>query len=219
MSCTVVSLVPYFIPQEVKPGLNPSHWDMPCKGDLNNPAVLVVNDAQRYIYVDHNRGSIAQIEPAENIARALVYDYAVGQPAQDADAGPGLFYVQGSWTGEEIKMKFSSELNEANEKQTIWWKRLVTLADDLYNRHKQLRLLSDLERTAARQLGLKREWLSDAPDSVSPCPVCTTVISAKAIVCFACHVVIKPEELKKFNFLGGAPAAPVQAVNTSTAKV
>ena len=108
--------------------------------------------------------------------------------------------------------KFPNEVSKAAITQREWWKRLVRLADDTWQHSHIVAQISDLDRTACRQLGLKRDWLDDSPDSITKCPVCTTLVSSIAVVCYACHVVLKPEEYQKFQFTGGAN--PVQAVNT-----
>ncbi len=212
--CTVVSLVPFFIKEEEKPGLSPGRYLIPQFKD-GKLGLLVVRDAQRSVFIDGDRGSMYMSESGENVARSLVDDYSISQPAQGPDAGPGLFWVKGAYTDEKtVRTLFATELEVAREKQRKWFISLVNMADDSYNRNKQLRLISDLARLACRELNLKRDWVADSPDVMTKCPVCTTIISTFAAVCFACHAILKPEEIKKYQFLGGS----VQPVSTSGAK-
>lgn len=174
---------------------------------------LVVKDGVRSVYLDYERGSEQMVVPAPEIAKSLVDDYVISQPLQDPEKGPGIFWVKGSYDRVAISTKFVKELKFAWESQKRWFSALVREADDLWIANHRYAQIGDLERTACRELGLKRDWLSDDPAFIYKCPVCTTLISKDAIVCFACHVVLKQEELSKFQFLGGAPG-PVQAVNT-----
>ncbi len=218
MKCTIVSVVPFYIKEEEKPGLTPSLYKLPSSKD-GKLGLLTIDEAKRAVFIDGDRGSMYMHCPAEDIAKSLVFDYSIAQPAQDSEAGPGLFYVNGEFTDEKIvREKYKAEVIEAENRQKRWFIRLVQLADDTFARTKRLSLISDLDRTACRFLGLKREWLSDDPTMMFNCPVCVTVVSNLAAVCFACHAILKPEEIKKYQFLGGAVAPPVQAVNTSGVK-
>jgi len=210
MQATVVSLLPYPILREHKPHLTPAEYNISAAPE-NGMSILVVEDGTRGVYLDEDRGTENVVVSGEVIARSLVEDYIQSQPGQDQEAGPGLFYVKGALREKEIIERFPNKVQNAKKSQKDWWRRLVRFADDLWTRNHQMREIGDLERTAGRALGLKRDWLDDNPDTMMKCPVCTTLISNYAIVCFACHVILKPEEYKKFQFAGGAN--PVQALN------
>ena len=197
MQATVVSLLPYPILSEHKPGLFPAHYNIPAapEGEMG---VLVVNDGQRGVYLDQERGSELMIVSGEVIAKSLVEDYVLSQPGQDQTAGPGLFWVKGVHTAKEIAEKFSKKVSTAVETQKDWWKRLVRLADDTWQHSHIIAQIGDLDRTACRQLGLKRDWLDDSPDAITKCPVCTTLISRLAMKCFACQSVVDPVRFKEY---------------------
>lgn len=203
-----MSVLPYQVGPEVKPGLFPSEYTIPAMNG-EKLGLLVVNDGRRGVYIDQDRGTEIMFVDAKEIAEALVNDYTRSQPAQDQEAGPGMFYVMGVFNSSSIREKFPKELEIAQAKQLSWWKRLVRMADDTWQSSRIIAQISDLERHACRQLALKRDWLDDAPDSMTKCPVCTTLVSVHSIICFACHVILKPEEYKKYQFAGG----PVQALN------
>lgn len=209
MKATVVSLLPYPVLSETKPGLFPASYTIPAADEQIGLATLIVSDGQRGVYLDQDRGSESIIVSGTVIARSLVEDYVISQPEQDQTAGPGVFWLQDALTAEQVKKNFASEVSKAAKAQHDWWRRLVRMADDTWQRTRVMAQIGDLDRTACRQLGLKRDWLDDSPDAILKCPVCTTLISKTAIICFACHVVLQPEEYKKFQFAG----VPVQPLN------
>jgi hypothetical protein len=204
--------------RDSKPGLFPAEFYIP-RANGQEFQVLIVKDGTRGVYLDYERGSERMVVPAPQIARSLVEDYVVSQPLQDQDAGPGFFWAGGIFDKTGVTTKLGKELKAAWESQLRWFNRLVRAADDLWIANHHYAQLGDLDRTACRELGLKRDWLSDDPAFIYKCPVCTTLISRDAIVCFACHVILKPEEMTKFQFLGGPGSivgipTPVQSVNT-----
>jgi hypothetical protein len=186
----------------------PSEFIIPAATE-KKPGILVVSDGQRGVYLDQDRGTEMVTVPAKTVAASLVADYILSQPGQDQEAGPGVFFVDGVFTSEQVKERFPVEVAKASKVQWDWWKRLVRLADDTWQTSHIIAQIGDLDRTACRMLGLKRAWLDDSPDSMTKCPVCTTLISTSAIVCFACHVILKPEEYKQYQFAG----SPVQPLN------
>jgi len=193
---------------ENKPGMFPADYTVPAAKD-GILGTLIVSDGQRGVYLDQERGSELMVVSGESIAKSVVEDYVLSQPGQDQEAGPGMFWVKEALSEEQIRQKFAPLIAKAAEMQKVWWKRLVRLADDTWQTSHVIAQIGDLDRTACRELGLKRDWLDDSPDTIIRCPVCTTLISKTAIVCFACHVILDKEGYKKFEFAGN----PVQAVN------
>ncbi|KKN65761.1 hypothetical protein LCGC14_0478060 [marine sediment metagenome] len=193
-----------------KPGLQPPEYIVPAARDGKHE-ILVVKDGVRGIYLDHDRGSESVRVDADIIARSIVEDYVKSQPASDPTAGPGLFWVKEALTKAEVAARYPRKIAAALKLQHNWWTNLVRLADDLWTSNHKMAQIGDLDREACRQLALKRDWLDDAPDSIMKCPVCTTLVSIESIICFACHVVLKGDQLEKYEFFGGGP---VQAVNS-----
>ena len=167
-----------------------------------------MKDGTRGIYLDHDRGSESVVVTADVIAKSLAEDYIKSQPAQGPDAGPGIFWMKIAITLLELREKFPNKLKNAAKLQHAWFSRLVRLADDLWTANHRYAQISDLDRTACRELGLKRDWLDDSPDKITKCPACVTLVSTDAIVCFACHAVLNAEKYSKLQFAG-----PVQALN------
>lgn len=58
--------------------------------------------------------------------------------------------------------------------------------------------ISDLQRIAARELGLKREWLMKVEDESSAnCPFCSSqLLDINAPICPVCHQIHNPEKFK-----------------------
>ena len=204
-----MSQVPFPVPCR-KSGLLPFEYLIPACEKDGSCSVLVVENGSRSIYLDHDRGHESVIVHSEEIANSLVADYSISQPGQDDQGGPALFWVKEAFTAEEVKKKFPNKLKNAAAKQKRWWGTLVRLADDTWTAGHKFSQIGDLDRTACRELGLKRDWLDDSPDKITKCLACTQLISTEAIVCFACHAVLKPEEYSKLQFAGG----PVQTVNS-----
>lgn len=201
---TVVSFTPFSI-RETKPGLFPPEYYIPAAKDRTKPSLLVVKDGERSVFLDAERGSQKIIVESLTIARSIVYDFQEAQPGSEQNvAGPAIFFVPGKVALENLVKDCATQIEVALKEQQTWYKRLVRLADDTWTAAHKHSQISDLERMACRQLALKREWLDDSPDSIVGCPVCTTVISTAAIVCFACKAILKPEEYKKFQFAGAS---------------
>lgn len=198
--------------KDSKPGLMPAEFSIK-RAHGEEFEFIVVKDGVRSVYLDYERGSEQMVVPANEIAKSLVDDYVISQPLQDPEKGPGIFWAKGSYDRTGIVTKLTKELKAAWESQRRWFSALVRGADDLWTANHRYAQIGDLERTACRELGLKRDWLSDDPAFIYKCPVCTTLISKDAIVCFACHVILKPEEISKHQFLGNPPGL-VQTVNT-----
>lgn len=191
--------------KESKPGLFPAEYVIPPVNAGEKFNLLIVLDGRRPVFLDGERGSEYMFVSSESIANSLVQDYITGQPALGVEnieeCQPGLFWTPGEMGRKDVETKLVDRLAKYSAAQKKWWQALVRLADDLWTANHQYNQISDLERTACRQLGVKRDWLDDSPDSIIKCPVCTTLVSSSAIVCFACKVILNPEEYKKFQFV------------------
>lgn len=192
MDITIVSLMPYAI-QENKPGLIPDTFYIPpSNGKV--PAVLHITDARSNLYVRDGR-TYPITHPAEEVANAIVNDYCIAQLQASDDARPAIFWVNGKLTGAEVLTKFPAEVAEAKTKQNRWFMKLVTLADDDWQRTKQFRMISDVQRHAAKSLGLinKPWYLSPEPQEFVKCPACNTLVEKNAAICANCKYVINRE--------------------------
>lgn len=202
MKCTIVSIVPFPI-HEVKPGLFPSEYkiDAAKEGTFET---LVVDDATYFVYIDMERGSLKLRCMAEDLAESIVSDFRRSCLAVDEDSGPGMFFVREEKTKEQISRECAVLLIEARKRQISWFKRLVELADDDWEKTRQHKAISDLQRFAAKALRLERPWLIDLAKQVNTmsliCPSCVTSIHPDSVVCPNCRVVINPDKYKQLQY-------------------
>lgn len=200
MICTVVNLLQYKLAPESKPGLIPDSFTIP-PADEKFPGVLYVADAKSHLYLDHDRGTFAITHQASQVAESIVKDFIQSQLGYTIDAHPGMFWVEGKHTPEEILAKFSEETKQAKAKQYSWFTRLISIADDEWQRYHQHKMISDMQRHAAKMMNLKREWAeTPIPVEIIKCPACQTQIPSNAIVCMNCKNVINTKASESLVF-------------------
>jgi hypothetical protein len=198
MAATLVSIVPFPITLPVL-GLHPPTHTIPASVD-EKPAFLVVHDTF-YRTVSANDRQITVDVSAERLAAAMVADYHSKQLGLSADAGPGLFWVPGIAT---LKSLDPQELANVAKRQRRWFEELVRLGDDDWTRTHIHAMISDLQRFAAKALGVEREWsLNLAEAAASNCPACTLAVPSGAALCPNCKCILDPEKHKKFQFAVG----------------
>jgi hypothetical protein len=169
------------------------------------PVLLRVDDGVRAQF-NENYKIIDYPVGAAVIANSVVADYVLGQQLTSFEERPAIFWVEGAYTQDEFEKKFASKIKEAQERQIAWFQKLTKAGDDIWQQHHQHKFITDLQRSAARFLNYKREWLDDSTDRIVKCPACMTLISKDAALCFACHAIVNEEKAAKFKFAGGAPA-------------
>jgi hypothetical protein len=189
MDITIVSIFPQDI-SETKPGLVPDTYKIE-KSDGKNPSILHINDVKSNLYIGDGR-TFPITHTAEELANAIVNDFWTSMLQADESARPGLFWVPGKHSKADILTKFATELAEAKKRQNAWFMRLVRLADDDWEKTKQHRMISDLQRTAAHSLGLiNKVWYhSPEPETYIKCPACATMVADSAAVCSNCNYVV-----------------------------
>ena len=192
---TIISMIPFDI-HEQKP-LYPGDFFIPAAKD-NDIEVLVVGDSVSFSYIDEHRGTIKVPVSSEEIAKSVVNDYENSQLARTAENGPGVFWVSGEHTKQEIKLKFRDEVKLHRDRQIRWFTSLVKAADDTWEKTRQHKTISDIERYAARFLNLDRSWLI-APQ-MTKCIACKTTVEEDAIICPNCRAVLNKESYEKLQF-------------------
>lgn len=202
-SASLISIVPCAI-REQKPIL-PSEFFLE-KGSFDNPTILHIGKGINDIYVGEGRGqagperSVIRVPvEADVIAAAVVTDwtevqYGVILP----DAIPGFFWMPGHVKAERIE----AELKAANARQMLWFKNLVALADDDWQKYHQHKTISDIQRYACGALKLDRPWQLDKEivTALSECPSCFEKVNPKAIVCAHCQFVLDVERHKAMTY-------------------
>jgi len=133
--------------------------------------------------------------PARVIARSVLAEHN-----PDADLRRyGVFICAGD-------VPLDSELRDAALRRDAFFYEQVQQADALYARTpNRPELISDVQRRAARQLGLDRPWLVKiAP--MQECPVCGDPIKMGVAVCRHCGAVLDEAKAARFGLPARAPA-------------
>lgn len=217
---TVCSIAPFPI-VERKPGLYPGEFSLAaCKDMWEDIEVLHVDECRFYVYLDLDRGSFPVRASSEQVATSIINDYINAQIAVSDDCYPGLFLIPGK-VSKQMALK-SDLLPQARDVQIRWYHALVKMADDDWSRYHQHRVITDIERQAAKALQLEREWLIVTPDRVNRadqvvCLVCRSQLQPETILCPQCNFIVNPEAYDKIKdrFMGKPGVGPaVQLVNT-----
>jgi hypothetical protein len=125
-------------------------------------------------------------EVAEDIAREL-----------NSDSGEGSFHGVFVAAGDEPTI---AELEEARKRLDNFHRSLVDAADLEWERTKNPMFITDLERRAARLLGLEKPWLYDAKP-LNDCPVCAEKIKPGVAVCKSCGAILDAAKAAKYGFI------------------
>jgi hypothetical protein len=128
-------------------------------------------------------------EIAEDIAREI-----------NSDSGEGSFHGVFVAAGSEPT---EAELVDARRRLEEFHRRLVAAADLEWERTKNPMFITDLERRAARQLGLEKPWLYD-PKPLAECPVCAEKIKHGVAVCRSCGAILDREKAAQYGLLPAA---------------
>ncbi len=200
VTATLISFLPYELnsSNNSKPGLIPSYIYVPA-AERDDFVTIPVSDHMNWVYLLDGK-SISRMISGIEVASAIAYDHINASYGVTANAFPGIKSVPGNHTKEKIKEMFPEELKALLETQRRWFGELVKLADDVWNdpaakgKH---RSISDLQRYAAKYLGLNREWLTAVQTNLVPCFACGWNIPDTALVCQNCKTIVKPEEYKQ----------------------
>jgi hypothetical protein len=118
----------------------------------------------------------------------------------NADGGEdsffGVFVAQGETPGDD-------ELAEARQRLAVFYRAMVASADREWERSHSYLFINDVQRRAARFLGLEKDWFYQARET-SDCPGCGEKVRAGAAVCKTCGAILNRD---KAATLGLVPAA------------
>jgi len=129
---------------------------------------------------------ISAREIAEDLAREI-----------NGDSGEGSFHGVFVAAGLEPT---EAELADARRRLEEFQRRLVAAADLEWERTKNPMFITDLERRAARQLGLEKPWLYD-PKPLAECPVCAEKIKPGVAVCKSCGAILDREKAAQYGLV------------------
>lgn len=123
-------------------------------------------------------------EVAEDLAREL-----------NGDSGDGSFHGVFVASGPQPT---EAELADARSRLEEFQRRLVAAADLEWERTRNPMFFTDLERRAARQLGLEKPWLYD-PKPLVECPACGERIKPGVAVCKSCNAILDRDKAAQFG--------------------
>jgi hypothetical protein len=192
-ACTIVSLLPFDLLEE-KPHMLPSAYKIPgMKGDKFG--IFHVEEGIHYIanpLIDEGKpgSSIKQVTLADEMARSIVDDYASAQVCLGENATPGIFWVPGRLTAKQIIDNYPKLLRKYTEFQLNWFRNLCALADADWEKNHNRLAVSDLQRNAARAIGVRKEWVDFQTEETDTCRFCSVPVPKAAVKCPNCKEVL-----------------------------
>jgi len=197
--CTIVSVFPKEI-VEVKHTIEPGRFIIPS-GTYEEPGILVVGSSSWWKDIDIDQPMLEIPVSSIQVAESIVKDYCNGMLGCDmADCMPGLFFALGPHTSLQVKTNFKTELENAKNRQTNWFKVLVRLADSLWARSNNNPLvIHDDMRLAARALNFnEKPWLRDFQAAeLKPCKFCGSLRNPLYPICPSCKAIDSDNPLSK----------------------
>lgn len=200
---TVVSIFPKHI-IERKWTIQPGVFEIQ-PGTYEKPAILVVGPSSWWKEIDENQPLLEIPHSSIQIADSVVKDYINGLIACDMGENiPGLFFIPGEFSAEQIKKDHKKELDEAQRKQKNWYTALVRMGDALWSRSNGNPLaISDDMKMAARDLNLiNKEWLKDSLTmDLVRCVACGHLKNPLYPVCSNCKAISDPAKAKELGLV------------------
>lgn len=196
MTYTIGSICPFPI-NESKPGMNPPIFILP-ESDGVKPEVLHIDSAARFFYVDESRGTTQIPIAMEALATSIVEDLANSSYLANNERRPGIFYVEGKKTSDEVAK--SQEFKDAQVKQKSWFIAIAKDADNIWQRYKDHAKITGLARKVGALLGLNamdHPWMTlDSQANAKRCVGCMSEVHPQAIICANCGTVLDSERYK-----------------------
>lgn len=191
---TIVSIIPKSINESNKWTIFPNKFILE-PGSYDKPTVLTVCSSCWWREVGDDQPLIEIPVYSTQVAESVVKDYCGSYPLANGDEQkPGLFWVPGAVTSEEVKLKYRVILNKARDAQVKWYHSLVRSADILWVRgNNNPAYIGDDMRIAARELGLaeKKEWMNNArAQEMDRCKACGSLVDTNYPVCSVCKAIV-----------------------------
>lgn len=198
-NATIISVCNFKIGPEFKPGLFPNDYVVPA-ATPENLGLVVVSDGWTDI-PQLDRRSIRIAVPAAEIARSIVQDWKVAQLEIGPGAQPGLFYVDGALSEDEVMDELDAEVKNARVEHSNWCRKLVKMGDDLWAIRPITIQISASMINAAKYLNVDRVWLRNTVvEDITVCPACTTKLITGTVVCPNCRVIIDKDRYSELEF-------------------
>lgn len=123
----------------------------------------------------------------------------------NADGGEdsffGVFVAQGETPDDD-------ELAKARQRLAVFYRSMVAAADREWERSHSYLFINDVQRRAARFLGLEKEWFYQARET-KDCPGCGEKVRAGVAVCKTCHAILDRDKAATLGL--AVPAVPQSA--------
>lgn len=202
-ACTIVSMLPFEL-NEDKPHMLPSSYRIPAAVN-GKYGIAHIEEGIHYIpnpLIEEGKpgSSIKQTTMPDEMARSVVEDYVTAQVSLGENASPGIFFVPGRLTLKEVRENYPELISHYEELQKNWFRNLCALADADWSKNHNLLSVSDLQRAAAKSLGIVKDWVEMRVEETTACPMCKTNVNPEAIVCMNCKAILKPEQYKREMF-------------------
>lgn len=198
---TVFSIYPKEI-KDYKVTLDPPNVYIP-QAFPDKPVRLLVKPASWWKDIDPDQPLLEIPQSTIVIAQAIVRDYCNGMLECDmGEKMPGLFYLPGDISVEELKGKHKPIYDQAIKRQENWFRSLIRLGDIMWSRSRGNPLaIPDDSVIAARMMNVKdKAWTQDMKrEDFTPCPACGEMRNANFPICNSCKVVV---DTKKFQEMG-----------------
>lgn len=197
---TVISIFPLDILSE-KITLQPGTWRIPA-GTPQKPSLTTILPSSWWKDVDPDQPYIEIPVSSLLIAASIVDDYCTGLYCCDmGEIRPGLFWVPGEKTLEQIKKEHKNLLDLAETRQKNWFVELVKNADAVWAQSNgNPRGIGKLEKIACKELGFNREWMhSTVQAEFVKCVACGNLRDASYPICASCKTVVDVEKAKSLN--------------------
>lgn len=198
---TVVSIFPKQM-KTTKVTVNPRRFIVPA-GTFEKPGVLTVGTAIwiKHIYETEPEQQVEMPILSSQLADSIVNDFCTNVLASGHDRRPGLFWVIGTKTTEQIVKEHKKEMLVAEELQKNWYLELIKQADIDWIKYDGSPLaVSDTARMAAMELHLDKPWMQDIKRlAMGICPACGSQRATQFPVCKECKTIIDKDAYAKLG--------------------
>lgn len=199
---TIVSIYPKPV-KSINDTVFPGRFIIP-PGKLEKPSLFVVGSSSWWKELEDDQPLLEIPVSSIQMANSIITDFCNGLLSCNmGDTMPGLFFVPGELSLQEIKTKYPTQFQKAVDNQKRYFLELVKRGDVDWSRTNGNPLaISDDMRLAARELGITKEWLADFQNvEMIRCVACGAMRNPSYPICGACHNVIDVEAYKKLNII------------------
>ena len=197
---TVFSIAPFEV-FATKPGLLPGTYRIPACVDQTKPQRLLVKSGLHLMQVGGKKHPI-RIETASHvIAKSIVDDCINEQLQASSNCHPGLAWIYGDISIEQFTLLHKDVYESILMAQKRWFVARCKMVDNDWSRYHNTRVASDIDKFAARALGLEPEWMkTEEILNFNKCVACGTMNDKTNIICSNCKLILDVEKYRKLEF-------------------